>query len=210
MKLGIETIREVDPDARFCFQPLARSADLDRVLGAEKHCQVVMTQTGGDDLWENLRLLALADGKPLVDGETYFRNSRATHRGYYFKWERRLSEVSPRNEEGLARLFERYPWLGLNPAGTPPEALAGLMDGKRDIAAVADLFGPRGRGIPPGERVAVLSSLPTARLAEAAGLRCHAFEREAALALAVGAHVPVGLGRARRHADPRRRGDGAR
>ncbi|MBQ6103545.1 MAG: hypothetical protein IJL06_07720, partial [Kiritimatiellae bacterium] len=54
-----------------------------------------------------------------------------------------------------------------------------------------DLFGPRGRGIPPAERVAVLSSLPTARLAEAAGLRCHAFEREAALALAVGAHVPV-------------------
>ena len=204
VKLGIETIREVDPDARFCFQPLARSADLDRVLGAEKHCQVVMTQTGGDDLWENLRLLAVADGKPLVDGETYFRNSRATHRGklvrhfamgldatYYFKWERRLSEVNPRNEEGLARLFERYPWLGLNPAGTPPEALAGLMDGKRDIAAVQDLFGPRGRGIPPAERVAVLSSLPTARLAEAAGLRCHAFEREAALALAVGAHVPV-------------------
>ncbi len=204
VKLGIETIREVDPDARFCFQPLARSADLDRVLGAEKHCQVVMTQTGGDDLWENLRLLALADGKPLVDGETYFRNSRASHRGklvrhfamgldatYYFKWERRLSEVSPRNEEGLARLFERYPWLGLNPVGTPPEALAGLMDGKRDIAAVQDLFGPRGRGLPPARRVAVLSSRPTARLAEAAGLRCHALEREAALALAVGAHVPV-------------------
>ena len=204
VKLGIETIREVDPDARFCFQPLARSADLDRVLVAEKHCQVVMTQTGGDDLWENLRLLALADGKPLVDGETYFRNSRASHRGklvrhfamgldatYYFKWERRLSEVSPRNEEGLARLFERYPWLGLNPVGTPPGALTGLMDGKRDIAAVQDLFGPRDRGIPPAERVAVLSSLPTARLAEAAGLRCHAFEREAALALAVGAHVPV-------------------
>ena len=204
VKLGIETIREVDPDARFCFQPLARSADLDRVLGAEKHCQVVMTQTGGDDLWENQRLLALADGKPLVDGETYFRNSRASHRGklvrhfamgldatYYFKWERRLSEVSPRNEEGLARLFERYPWLGLNPVGTPPGALAGLMDGKRDIAAVQDLFGPRDRGIPPAERVAVLSSLPTARLAEAAGLRCHALEREAALALAVGAHVPV-------------------
>ena len=204
VKLGIETIREVDPDARFCFQPLARSADLDRTIGAEKHCQVVMTQTGGDDLWENLRLLALADGKPLVDGETYFRNSRASHRGklvrhfamgldatYYFKWERRLSEVSPRNEEGLARLFERYPWLGLNPVGTPPEALAGLMDGKRDIAAVQDLFGPRGRGLPPARRVAVLSSLPTARLAEAAGLRCHALEREAALALAVGAHVPV-------------------
>ena len=204
VKLGIETIREVDPDARFCFQPLGRSADLDRVIGAERHCQVVMTQTGGDDLWENLRLLALADGKPLVDGETYFRNSRASHRGklvrhfamgldatYYFKWERRLSEVSPRNEEGLARLFERYPWLGLNPVGTPPGALAGLMDGKRDIAAVQDLFGPRGRGLPPARRVAVLSSLPTARLAEAAGLRCHALEREAALALAIGAHVPV-------------------
>jgi hypothetical protein len=34
-------------------------------------------------------------------------------------------------------------------------------------------------------------SLPTARLAEAAGLLCHAFAREAALALANGAHVPV-------------------
>ena len=204
VKLGVETIRALDPDARFCFQPLARSADLDRVIGAERHCQIVMTQTGGDDLWDNLRLIAVADGKPLVDGETYFRNSRASHRGklvrhfalgldatYYFKWERRLDEVYPFDETGLARLFERYPWLGLNPYGTPPEALAGLMDGKRDVAAVADLFAPRSRGIPPEERVAVLSSLPTARLAEAAGLRCHALEREAALALAVGAHVPV-------------------
>ena len=204
VKLGIETIRAVDPDARFCFQPLARAVDIDRVIGAERLCEVVMTPTGGDDLWEDLRLLALADGKPLVDGETYFRNSRASHRAkllrhfalgldatYYFKWERRLDEVNPRNEDGLRRLFERYPWLGLNPGGTPPEALAGLMDGKRDIAAVQDLFGPRDRGIPPAERVAVLSSLPTARLGEAAGLRCHAWAAEAAAALVHGAHVPV-------------------
>jgi len=110
---------------------------------------------------------------------------------YYFKWERRLGEMKAMDEASLQRLADRFPWLGLNPAAVPPEALAGLMDAKRDIAAVQDLFGPRDRGIPTAERVAVLVSLPTARLAEAAGLRCHAFARETALALANGAHVQV-------------------
>lgn len=202
--LGVETIRELDPDARFCFQPLDRDNDVDRVIGAEKHCQIVMTQTGGDNLWRNMRLMAVADGKPLIDGETYFRNTRASHRGkllrhyamglnatYYFKWERRLDEVRPFNEDGLKRVFERYPWLGLNPGGTPPEALAGMMDGKRDIAAVEELFGPREHGVKLAERVAVLASRPTSRLGEAAGLRSHAWSGEAATALVRGAHLPT-------------------
>ena len=204
VRLGRETIRAVDPGARVCYQPLGRSVDVDRVIGAETWCDVVMSPTGGGDPWDDMRLLALADGKPFIDGETYLGRTRVSHRAailrqfargmnasYYFKWERRLGEMKAMDDASLQRLADRFPWLGLNPAAVPPEALAGLMDAKRDIAAVQDLFGPRGRGIPPAKRVAVLSSLPTARLAEAAGLRCHALEREAALALAVGAHVPV-------------------
>jgi hypothetical protein len=204
VRLGLETIRAVDSGARVCYQPLGRSVDVDRVIGAEKWCDVVMSPTGGGDPWDDIRLLALADGKPFIDGETYLGHTRESHRAailrqfargmnasYYFKWERRLGEMKAMDEASLQRLADRFPWLGLNPAAVPPEALAGLMDAKRDIAAVQDLFGPRDRGIPPAERVAVLVSLPTARLAEAAGLRCHAFAREAALALANGAHVPV-------------------
>ena len=131
-----------------------------------------MSPTGGGDPWDDMRLLALADGKPFIDGETYLGHTRESHRAailrqfargmnasYYFKWERRLGEMKAMDEASLQRLADRFPWLGLNPAAVPPEALAGMMDAKRDIAAVQDLFGPRDRGILPAERVAVFNQV---------------------------------------------------
>ena len=42
---------------------------------------------------------------------------------------------------------ERFPWLGLNPEFVPPAELVGIMNAKRDIFAMQDLFAPRERGI---------------------------------------------------------------
>ena len=204
IRLGLETIREVDPDARVCFQPLGISFGYVNMFRANRTCGVVMSPTGGRDAFDTMLLRAIADGKPIVDGETYFGRTRASHRAmvltqwsrginasYYFKWERRLWDPAMKEENGLVRLAEKFPWLALNPAYTPAEALAGLMDAKRDIAAMEDLFGPRDHGIPTKERIAVLYSLPTERLGVVAGHGNHTFTKANAMALANGAHLVV-------------------
>ena len=214
IRLGRDTIREVVPDARVCFQPLSIAFGYLNVLQANRDCGVVMSGTGGQGLYETLLLLAVARDpavhdatnrcKPIIDGETYLGHTRESHRAkivtqwsrgfnasYYFKWERRLWDPTLQEENGAARLAEKFPWLGLHPACTPTEALAGLMDAKREIVAMEDLFGPRERGLPASNRVAVLVSLPTERLGAAAGHACHNFSKANALAMAQDAHIPL-------------------
>ena len=204
IRLGLETIREVDPDARVCFQPLQISFGYVNVLAANRDCGVVMSPTGGNDPYDAMLLRAVARGKPIVDGETYLGHTRESHRAkivtqwsrgfnasYYFKWERRLWDQKKRGENGAALLAEAFPWLALNPVCTPTEALAGLMDAKRDIFAMQDLFGPRDRGLPASNRVAFLVSQPTERLGEAAGHPNHAFSKANALAMSRDAHLPL-------------------
>ena len=214
IRLGRDTIREVDPGARVCFQPLSIAFGYLNVLQANRDCGVVMSGTGGQGLYETMLLLAVARDpdvhaatnrcKPLIDGETYLGHTRESHRAkivtqwsrgfnasYYFKWERRLWDPTLQEENGAARLAEKFPWLGLHPACTPTEALAGLMDAKREIVAMEDLFGPRERGLPASNRVAFLVSLPTERLGAAAGHACHNFSKANALAMAQDAHLPL-------------------
>ena len=204
IRLGRDTIREVVPDARVCFQPLSIAFGYLNVLQANRDCGVVMSGTGGQGLYETLLLLAVAQGKPVIDGETYLGHTRGSHRAkivtqwsrgfnasYYFKWERRLRDPTLQEENGAARLAEKFPWLGLHPPCTPTEALAGLMDAKREIFAMEDLFGPRERGLPASNRVAFLVSLPTERLGAAAGHACHNFSKADALAMAQDAHLPL-------------------
>ena len=214
IRLGRDTIREVVPDARVCFQPLSIAFGYLNVLQANRDCDVVMSGTGGQGLYETLLLLAVARDpavhdptnrcKPVIDGETYLGHTRESHRAkivtqwsrgfnasYYFKWERRLWDPVLQEENGAARLAEKFPWLGLHPACTPTEALAGLMDAKREIFAMEDLFGPRERGLPASNRVAFLVSLPTERLGAAAGHACHNFSKANALAMAQDAHLPL-------------------
>lgn len=202
IRLGIETIREVDPSARFCFQPLGSIVDVVPVFRAYDLCEITMTPTGGGSLWIDTLLRAVSDGKPIVDGETYLGRTRTSHRNrlilewarglnasYYFKWERRMEEVG--KEDDLKRLSKRYPWLGLNPDFVPPQELVGIMNAKRDIFAMQDLFAPRERGVAKAARAAMLHSLPTERLGISANHKCRAFAETAALALARDAHVPV-------------------
>ena len=202
--LGLRTIREVDPEARVCFQPLGISFGYVNVFRANRVCGVVMSPTGGRDAFDTMLLRAIADGKPIIDGETYLGRTRASHReailtqwsrglnaSYYFKWERRLWDPAMKEENGLVRLDEKFPWLALNPAHVTAADLGGLLDAKRDIVEMQDLFGPRDHGIPKAERIAVLFSLPTERLGVVAGHGNHTFTKANALALANGAHLVV-------------------
>ncbi len=205
VRLGIETIRAVDPDARFCFQPLSRLRDTALVIDAYGLCEISMMPTGGGSLYEDMLIRAISDGKPMIDGEAYLGKTRASHRArlvtewsrglnasYYFKWERRMREVDSANpDESLKRQAERFPWLGLSPACVPPEELVGIMNAKRDIFAMQDLFGPRERGTSAAERAATLFSMPTMRRAETTKRRCAAYSETCATALAVDAHVPL-------------------
>ena len=204
IRLGLETIRAVDPAARVCFQPLGIAFGRVNVIEANRPCGVVMSPTGGGDAFDAMLLRAIADGKPIIDGETYLGHTRSSHRAkillqwargfnafYAFKWDRRLSDPLLKTENGPERLAERFPYLELNPAGVPTEALAGIMDAKRDIVAMQDLFGPRDRGIPTEARVTALFSLPTERLGDVAGHGNHNFTRANATAMAHDAHLPV-------------------
>jgi hypothetical protein len=204
VKLGVETIRAVDPSARFCFQPLGRFSDLVTVFGGYRHCEVTMTPTGGGTRYEDMILRAISDGKPIIDGETYLGRTRTSHRAklvrewarglnasYYFKWERRMGEVDPTNGmASLVRLGEKFPWMGLNPAFVSPGDLSGILDAKRDIFAMQDVFAPRQRGLPAAERVAVFVSLANERLGLASGHLCRSFSRAVSEAMA-DAHLPL-------------------
>ena len=205
IRLGADTIRQVVPDARVCFQPLSMSFGYVNVLEANRGCGVVMSPTGGGTFFDSLILRAIADGKPIIDGEAYFGHTRASHRAkvllqysrgfnatYYFKWDRRLDDPAFRTPDGPSRMAETFPYMALNPAATPPEAFAGMLDAKREIADVEDLFNPRERGISSAERAAVLFSLPTERLGVAAGHGNHNFAKSAAEAMA-DAHLPLAV-----------------
>lgn len=205
IRLGIKTIREVDPSARFCFQPLRHHRSLVSVIMANEMCEVTMAPTGGGTFYDDIVLRALSDGKPIVDGETYLGRTRKSHRSklvtqwarglnasYYFKWERRMREIDKRDPDGsLRRMGERFPWLGLNPWFVPPDELAGIMNAKRDIFAMQDLFAPRMRGMRRHERVATLFSMPTERIGEATGRNCRYYAETTAQALSVDSHVPM-------------------
>ena len=205
VRLGIETIREVDPSARFCFQPMSHIHNIVPTAAAYNLCEVTMMPTGGGSLYADIALRALSDGKPMIDGEAYLGHTRTSHRSrlltqwarglnasYYFKWERRLNEIDMANpEESLKRQSERYPWLGLNPVCVPPQELVGIMNAKRDIFAMQDLFAPRLRGLAESKRVATLFSMPTYRLPSTSSRKCAAYAETCANALAVDAHIPL-------------------
>jgi hypothetical protein len=205
IRLGIDTIRKVDPSARFCFQPLRHHRSMVSVISAYDMTEVTMTPTGGGTFYDDILMRAVSDGKPIIDGETYLGRTRESHRSklvtqwarglnasYYFKWERRMREIDWKNpEESLKRMAERFPWLGLNPMHVPPEELVGIKNAKRDIFAMQDLFGPRLRGIPSSKRVATLFSMPTERIGEATGKNCRYYPETTAQALSLDSHVPM-------------------
>lgn len=176
---GAKIVHEVQPGALATLQPLnsasgTKGIDLYRL---SRVLDLVCTPTGGGGIPVAHMMRALADGKPIVDGETYIgqtessvRNAlltqfaRGYNASYTFKWSRRPRDWARGGnaaaEEPLAKGVSTYNFL--NPYTVPTEALVGLRLAKRDALEFADFFAPRDRGVP--RRVAVLYSKPTERL----------------------------------------------
>lgn len=174
---GLEAIKEVDgrPDVRTAVQPLRMFGGYINAYKANRTTGVVMSSTGGSDMFQAHCLKAVADGKPIVDGETYLGKTRSSHRNmlltqfarglnasYFFKWDRRTGDSLWNRPNGGLLLAEKFPYMALNPWAVPAEALLGIMDAKREMFAVDDLFAPRDRGV--AVKVALLFSYPTWRL----------------------------------------------
>ncbi|MBS1370132.1 MAG: hypothetical protein HPZ91_09280 [Lentisphaeria bacterium] len=181
---GVAAIKKIDPrpEAGFCVQPLSLQAMRNvNMYAVNRYMNMVCSPTGGgQEFFQGHFLRAIADGKPIFDGETYLGTTRKSHRdkiwtqyargfnaSYVFKWDRRTHEPVWQKPDGGKRLAEIYPYLMLNPYAVPTEALLGLMDAKREILAVNDLFTPRDRGVT--HEVALLFSYPTMRYTRASG-----------------------------------------
>jgi hypothetical protein len=126
---------------------------------------------------------SISRGKPIHDGEAYVGHSkeslknmlwlelaRVADAAYLFKWGKRAWDPlwgEDKSPEGGRLLAEKFPYLILNPYAVPTEALTGIMEFKREMLAVADLFCPRAAR--QKARVALLLSFPTERYAYAVG-----------------------------------------
>ena len=202
VRRGKEALREVDPNARTCFQPLGISFGFVNPLLANETTDIVMTPTGGGDPFDVLVCLAIAGERPIVDGETYLGPTCDYHRTailreyargingfYYFKWGRRSrNDKNWQLPNGPQILAEILPYECLNPAAVKPEAFAGIKDAARDVTLVNDLFTPRFRGVT--NTVAVLVSHATIRLDRAEKHPNATYMRSAALDL-LAARLPV-------------------
>lgn len=175
---GAKLVHEIQPGAKATLQPLGCAAKGIDLYEIYRRLDVVCSPTGGGQIPMGHFLRAVADGKPIVDGETYVgktflsvRNAlvkqyqRGFNASYTFKWSRRPRDWARKGdaklEEPLARKVADYNYL--NPYVVPTEALLGFRLAKRDAMDVGEFFVPRDRGTP--RRVAVLYSKPTERLA---------------------------------------------
>lgn len=235
---GMEIIRSIDPEARFCIQP--PGADNYRTLPKNhvnlfeinKFCATVSTSTGGgisfgrgllrksdalidtpmpepafrEDLLQRRFFRAIADGKPVHDGETYTKQDYASlhgtlwlqlvrggNAGYLFLWCKRAWDprwTPPGSPEGGRRLAELMQFHILNPWAFPTEGLKAIMDVKKEMLALDDLFVPRQNYRRP--EIGLLLSYPTERRAPAIGNTVKNEVRDTATVLDF-LHYPYGV-----------------
>ena len=103
-KFGAKVIRDADgrPDVGVCFQPIFLDGNNVNIYKADRHLDAVCSSTGGGDFFQARFMRAIADGKPIFDGETYMGHTRESFRNkileqymrgynasYLFKWSRR-------------------------------------------------------------------------------------------------------------------------
>ena len=84
---GIAAIKAVDPrpEAGFTFQPLFMDNRGLNFYKTSRRMNFVTSSTGGGDLVQGHFLRAIADGKPIMDGEMYAGGSRAGFRNPYVR-----------------------------------------------------------------------------------------------------------------------------
>jgi len=177
---GAKAVRDAQPGAFVTLQPVVAAAKGIDLYRLSRILDVVCTPTGGGGIPVAHMMRALADGKPIVDGETYIGNTEASARNallcqfargynasYTFKWSRRPRDWARGGdaaaEAPVAKGVSGYNFL--NPYAVPTESLVGLRLAKRDALDVAEFFVPRDRCVP--RRIAVLYSKATERVGHA-------------------------------------------
>lgn len=140
--------------------------------------------------------LSIAEGKPLVDGESYFGGhtpsdgfwlhlARGVNATYIFAWEKRAWDWKPdTGPEGGRSNAQKFPYNALNPYAQPTDSLADIGVAKEEILGLDDLFVPRQNRSEP--KIAVLLSYPTARYSQAVGTVEHNMIRNYGVALDFG------------------------
>ncbi len=151
--------------------------------------QVIDNQFPSSSTRENLLMRrfirSLAAGKPIHDGETYSgRDYDALHailwqqlvRGgnanYLFLWCKRAWDERWKpagSEEGGRRLAELMPFHILNPWAFPTDGIKAVMDVKKEMLSVDDIFVPRQNYAAP--QVGLLFSYASERYAPSVGER---------------------------------------
>ncbi len=149
---------------------------------------------------------AIANGKPIHDGETYsgadydslhsilwLQLVRGGNASYLFLWCKRAwdNRWQPHgSEEGGKRLAELMRFHILNPWAFPTEGLKAIMDVKKEMLQVDDLFVPRENYTAP--EIGLLLSYPTERRAPAVGNMLKNEIRNIAISLEL-THYPYGV-----------------
>lgn len=121
-------------------------------------------------------LRAMADGKQIHDDESYYGQNggnvlfyTSIARGFtsatVFEWGKRGWDWKTA-AEGV-HVAKRWPWYILNPFSVHPKEFLKIMEARKNIQKMADLFIPRERNI--SRDIAVLHSYPTERGAGASG-----------------------------------------
>lgn len=137
---------------------------------------------------------SIARGKPIHDGEHYIDGwdipdcfwlqlARGGNGAFVFKWDKRAwdpawgADKGPAGGRELARIF---PYVVLNPYSVAPAKLPGILQFKREMLALDDLFVPRQNYV--SGKVAVLLSYPTERYQHAVrGVTQHYFRNFAVM-----------------------------
>ena len=130
----------------------------------------------GEGFLQRQAFLALADGKPIVNGELYVGTSedeiclrvwldmlRGSNATYAFSWVKYAWAWKPKNRQGGMKYHKSY--LMVNPYNEVE--LWGFMRAKREIFRFAPWFVPRQNR--PKSELAIILSYPTERRAEAVG-----------------------------------------
>lgn len=137
--------------------------------------------------------LAIADGKPVHCDETYFNRWSANSLFYQallrkianvtlFEWGKRGWDW--KTEAEGKKIAQNLSWYILNPYAVPTEVFTKIMEGKRNIQKIEDLFLTFDRNVPA--EIALLLSIPTGRASGINGLSTTDYAGNTAAALMFG------------------------
>lgn len=219
---GVSAIHEIDPNAMICVQHMGgmntRHTPMNHVniFDVNKYMQAISLPTAGGvypargefaaehviDTPSSTKAgegranvayyLAMADGKPMHDDETYFGEngnlcfymSMMRHLGSsaVFEWGKRGWECQ--TEEKCRIAAAKFPWFLLNPFSVNPQKFLEIMEFRKNANSVAEFYLRRDRGVKTN--IALLISTPTERYSGFDGKLTQNYVNSSAAALMYG------------------------